>query len=109
MPTPKEVNFTRIFNLGERFAYSPNMNTPAIPLVAMSNGNNTVLVPINDANTQLNRLPALSKYAWNLDPTHKNPDGTMKPYGGSMNMKNIKCLDRNNISLNELVNPASSV
>ncbi|NBO71390.1 MAG: hypothetical protein EBU66_10735 [Bacteroidetes bacterium] len=106
MPTPSEVNLN-IFKLGEPLTYYPNMNTPPITLIPMRNGTKEVLVPINDANTQINSLPELSRYAWNLDPTHKNPDGTLKKYGGSMNMKNIKFYD--GTSVYDKVNPVSSV
>ena len=107
MPTPSEVDINQ-FNLGERLTYSPNMNTSDITVVVMGNATKKVLVPINDPNTQLNSLPELSRYAWNLDPTHKNPDGTTSKYRGSMNLKKIKCLDRNGISIHHVLNPASS-
>jgi hypothetical protein len=108
MPTPSEVDINQ-FNLLERLTYSPNMNTPDITLVVVGNGTKKVLLPINDANTQLNSLPELSRYAWNLDPTHKNPDGTTSKYAGSMNLKKIKFLDRNGRSMHDVLNHASSV
>jgi hypothetical protein len=105
MPTPSEVNFN-IFKLGEPLTYYANTNTPPITIVPMSNGTKTVLLPIDNANVQLNSLPELSRYAWNLDPTHKNPDGSLRKYGGSMNMKNIKF--RDGTSLYDKLNPVSS-
>ena len=105
MPTASQVDFNT-FTLGDKLTYYANTNTPPITLVFMRNGTKQVLVPINDANTQLNSLPELSRYAWNLDPTHKNPDGTLSKYGGSMNMKNLKFHD--GTSLYDKLNPASS-
>ena len=107
MPTPSEVNFNNTFTLGEHMTYHPNMNTPPIKIITMSNGTNNVLVPIDNANIQIKTLAELSKYAWNLDPTHKNPDGTLSKYRGSMNMGNIKFPD--GTTLYGRVNPSSSV
>ena len=83
------------------------MNTPPINLIIMSNGTNKVLMPIDNANIQIKTLAELSKYAWNLDPTHKNPDGTLSKYRGSMDMKKVKF--RDGTTLYDRVNLVSSV
>ncbi len=107
MPTPSEVNFNNTFTLGEHMTYHSNMNTPPINLIIMSNGTNKVLMPIDNANIQIKTLAELSKYAWNLDPTHKNPDGTLSKYRGSMDMKKVKF--RDGTTLYDRVNLVSSV
>jgi hypothetical protein len=107
MPVPSKVNFNNTFTSGEQVTYSANTNTPDITLTAHRKGTQMVLIPDENADIQIKTLPELSRYAWGLDPTHKNPDGTPSKYRGSMDMKKVKF--RDGTSLQVRVNPASSV
>ena len=107
MPTPSQVNFNNTFTSGEQVIYYANTNTPDITLTAHRKGIQIVLIPDENADIQIKTLSELSRYAWDLDPTHKNPDGTLSKYGGSMKMKKIKF--RDGTTLDERVNPSSSV
>jgi hypothetical protein len=105
MPVPSKVDLNNMLTSGEQLTYYPNNNTPEIHLTTHKKGTQMIMIPNDNADIQIKTLPDLAKYAWNLDPRHKNPDGTLSKYKGSMNMKKLKF--RDGTTLDARVNPVS--
>jgi hypothetical protein len=78
---PSNINLSTL-PIGLQIIYSPNTNTRDIRLVVGNSGTTRVLVDMDNVGAQFDRLTMLDKYAWDLDPTHRNQDGTIKRYGG---------------------------